>query len=112
MGIRTLRRRSATAATRRPWAEVRLPWVHTRVRRAHAGLRRAQVHLSRARTRLPWALTHPLPALRGHVPPYAPGVATRRVPGGARLRRPSFSGARNCPPPRRRPWEREPGARP
>ena len=106
MGIRTLRRRTATAATRLSGVRTRLTratratWARPRVRRPHS--------------LYPWPLTHPLAALLGHVPPYAPRAARPRFPSGAPTRRPALSGGPSCPPPRRlrAPERREPGAAP
>ncbi|GAB2955879.1 hypothetical protein GCM10027075_64530 [Streptomyces heilongjiangensis] len=104
MGIRTLRRRTATAAGR-------LPQALTRLSRAQPPFPWAP-HRRWAHTLIPWRLTHPLPALLGHVPPYAPGAARPRVPRGAPARRPVLSGGPSCPPPRRlRSPQREPDAR-
>ncbi|WP_208618535.1 hypothetical protein, partial [Streptomyces europaeiscabiei] len=77
MGIRTLRRRTATAATRLSGVRTRLTratWARPRVRRPHS--------------LYPWPLTHPLAALLGHVPPYAARAARPRFPSGAPTRRP------------------------
>ncbi|WP_234361225.1 hypothetical protein, partial [Streptomyces europaeiscabiei] len=88
MGIRTLRRRTATAATRLSGVRTRLTratWARPRVRRPHS--------------LYPWPLTHPLAALLGDVPPYAARAARPRFPSGAPTRRPALSGGPSCPPP-------------
>jgi hypothetical protein len=105
MGIRTLRRRTATAAGRLPQALTRLSRVQSHFPWAP--------HRRWAHTLIPWRLTHPVPALLGHVPPYAPGAARPRIPRGAPVRRrPVLSGGPSCPPPRRlRSPQRKPGAR-
>jgi hypothetical protein len=105
MGIRTLRRRTATAAGRLPRALTRLSKVQPHFPWAP--------HRRWAHTLIPWRLTHPVPALLGHVPPYAPGAARPRIPRGAPVRRrPVLSGGPSCPPPRRlRSPQRKPGAR-
>lgn len=103
MGIRTLRRRTATAATRLSGVRTRLTrasWAGPRVRRPHS--------------LYPWPMTHPVAALLGHVPPYAPRAARPRIPSGPPTRRPVLSGGPSCPPPRRlrAPERQEPGAAP